>query len=127
MLYRCFAYPRMRRNVRHVQTDDDSRFAADILRSARRRAEMSQRALALAAGVAPSVLCAYETGARQPSAKMLARLVRAAGARLAVVEPADELLRQKQLLELVVGAASALPQRPAGELEYPTFRALARR
>lgn len=88
---------------------------------------MSQRALAIAAGVAPSVVCAYETGARQPSAKMLARLVRATGAQLAVVEPADQLLRAKQLLELVVGAASALPQRPVGELEYPTFRELERR
>lgn len=106
---------------------EDERFAADTLRAARRRAEMSQRTLALAAGVAPSVLSAYETGARQPSAKMLARLVRAAGARLAIVEPEEQLLRQKQLLELVVGAASALPQRPAGELEYPTFRSLTRR
>lgn len=88
---------------------------------------MSQRALALAAGVAPSVVCAYETGARQPSAKMLARLVRATGAELAVVDAADQLQRQKQLLELVVGAASALPQRPAGALQFPTFRSLARR
>jgi transcriptional regulator with XRE-family HTH domain len=85
---------------------------------------MSQRALADAAGVAPSVLSAYETGARQPSAKMLARLVRATGADLVVVEPTDQLLRQKQLLEMVVGAASALPRRPAGDLEYPTFRSL---
>lgn len=103
---------------------DDDRFAAVTIRAARRHAEMSQRALALAAGVAPSVVCAYETGARQPSAKMLARLVRAAGARLAVVEPDEQMRRQKQLLELVVGAASAMPQRPAGELEYPTFRSL---
>ncbi len=105
----------------------DSYFAARTLRAARRRAEMSQRALAIAAGVAPSVVCAYETGARQPSAKMLARLVRATGAELAIVEPHHALQRQKELLELVVGAASALPQRPAGELEYPTFRSLARR
>lgn len=105
----------------------DDRFAADALRAARRRAEMSQRALALAAGVPASVVCAYETGARQPSAKMLARLVRATGAELAVVDAVDGLQRQRQLLELVIGAASALPRRPAGELEYPTFRALAGR
>lgn len=103
---------------------DDDQFAATTIRAARRRAEMSQRSLALAAGVAPSVVCAYETGARQPSAKMLSRLVRATGARLAVVDPGQERQRQKRLLEQVVGAASQLPQRPAGELEYPTFRSL---
>ena len=106
---------------------DDEQFAAATIRAARQRAEMSQRALALAAGVAPSVVCSYETGARQPSAKMLSRLVRAAGAQLAVVDPGYEQQRQKQLLELVVGAASRLPQRPVGELEYPTLRALTRR
>jgi len=106
---------------------DDEHFAATTIRTARRRAEMSQRALALAAGVAPSVLCAYETGARQPSARMLSRLVRAAGGQLAVVDPGYEQQRQKRLLELVVGAASRLPQRPAGELEYPTFRVLTQR
>ena len=106
---------------------DDEMFAATTIRAARGPAEMSQRPLALAVGVAPSVVCAYETGARQPSAKMLARLVRAAGAQLAVVEPGYEGQRQKQLLELVVAAASQLPQRPAGELMYPTFRALTSR
>ena len=106
---------------------DDELFAATTIRAARGRAEMSQRALALAAGVAPSVVCAYETGARQPSAKMLARLVRAAGAQLVVVDPSYERKRQKRLLELVVAAASQLPQRPAGELAYPTFRALTAR
>jgi transcriptional regulator with XRE-family HTH domain len=106
---------------------DEERFAADIIRAARRRAEMSQRALALAAGVPPSVVSSYETGARQPSAKMLFKLVRATGARLGVLEPEAQLIRQKQLLEQVVGMGSALPQRPAGELAYPTFRSLTRR
>lgn len=106
---------------------EDELFAARSIRAARGRAEMSQRALALAAGVAPSVVCAYETGVRQPSAKMLARLVRAAGAELRVVDPGYERQRQKRLLELVVATASQLPQRPVGELEYPTFRALTSR
>lgn len=108
-------------------TGKDEMFAADTLRAARRRAGMSQRALAEAAGVAPSVVCSYETGARQPSAKMLARLVRAAGAELAVVDVSHQRLQQKRKLEMVVGAASALPRRPAGELTYPTFRSLIRR
>lgn len=103
---------------------DDEGFAADTIRAARRRAEMSQRALAIAAGVAPSVVCAYETGARQPSAKMLSRLVRAAGARLGILEPEAQRMRQKQLLEQVVGMASALPRRSPGPLTIPPFREL---
>lgn len=108
-------------------TQDDERFAAEVLRAARRRADMSQRALASAAGVAPSVLSAYETGARQPSAKMLARLVRAAGARLAVVDRDSDRQRQKAVLEQVVGMASALPRRDPGPLTIPPFRQLASR
>ena len=99
---------------------DDDLFAAVTIRVARGRAEMSQRALALAAGVAPSVVCAYETGARQPSAKMLARLVRAAGAELTVVEPGDERQRHDPPVETVVAADSHLSQRPVGELDDPT-------
>jgi len=55
------------------------------------------------------------------------RLVRATGARLAVVDPAEQRRQQARKLEMVVGAASALPQRPAGELAYPTFRSLTQR
>lgn len=105
---------------------EDEQFAARTLREARRRAQLSQQALAAAAGVAPSVLSAYETGARQPSAKMLARLVRAAGAQLAVVEPQHERWRQKANLELAVGTASALPRRAPGPLTVPPFRQLIR-
>lgn len=110
-----------------MRVTDDERFAATTLREARRRAQLSQQALAERAGVAPSVLSAYETGARQPSAKMLARLVRASGAELGLVEPHDQMLRQKVMLEQVVAMASAMPQRPAGELAYPTFRSLTSR
>lgn len=102
----------------------DETFAADVLRTARRRAEMSQRALADAAGVSPSVLSAYETGARQPSAKMLARLVRAAGAELTLGRPQQERRRQKAALELAIGTASALPRRAPGPLTAPPFRQL---
>ncbi len=108
-------------------TQDDEGFAARTLQVARRRAAMSQRALADAAGVAPSVVCAYETGARQPSAKMLARLVRAAGSELAVVDSDQRLRRQQKALELAIGTASALPRRHRGPLEMPPFRELARR
>ena len=105
----------------------DEQFAASTLREARRRAQLSQQALAAAAGVAPSVLSAYETGARQPSAKMLARLVRAAGGRLAIVDAGHERLRQKAGLEMAIGTASALPRREPGPLTVPPFRELVRR
>lgn len=105
----------------------DEQFAASTLREARRRAQLSQQALAAAAGVAPSVLSAYETGARQPSAKMLARLVRAAGGQLAIVDAGHERLRQKTELELAIGTASALPRREPGPLSVPPFRELVRR
>lgn len=55
------------------------------------------------------------------------RLVRATGARLAVVDPAEQRRQQARKLEMVVGAASALPPGPAGELAYPTFRWLTQR
>ncbi|MGI8535763.1 MAG: helix-turn-helix domain-containing protein [Mycobacteriales bacterium] len=103
---------------------DEDTFAADTLRAARRRAELSQRALALAAGVPPAAVAAYESGNRQPSARMLARLVRASGAHLGIVEPSEQQQRQKHLVEAVVAAATALPHRPAADLEYPTFRSL---
>lgn len=100
---------------------EDEQFAGRTLRAARRRAQLSQRGLALAAGVSPSVVCAYETGARQPSAKMLSRLVRATGGRLRVVEPDEELHRKKVELELAIGTASGLPRRPRGALDMPPF------
>lgn len=106
---------------------EDEQFAASTLREARRRAQLTQQALAAAAGVAPSVLSAYETGARQPSAKMLARLVRAAGLQLAVVHAQHERWRQKAELELAVGTASAMPRRDPGPLTVPTFRELVAR
>jgi transcriptional regulator with XRE-family HTH domain len=112
--------------MKRMDADRDAAFAAMTLREARRRAQLSQQALAAAAGVPPSVLSAYETGARQPSAKMLARLVRAAGAELGLVEADARMLRQKAMLEQVVAVASQMPQRPAGDLAYPTFRSLQR-
>lgn len=50
-----------------------------LLRDARRRAHLSQVALARRAGVAQSVVSAYESGARQPSLPTLVRLVAATG------------------------------------------------
>jgi predicted nucleotidyltransferase/DNA-binding XRE family transcriptional regulator len=53
--------------------------AADLLREARRKAGLTQSQLAARAGVAQSVVSAYETGTREPSLATLQRLVSATG------------------------------------------------
>ena len=53
--------------------------AAELLRDARQRAGLTQRALAQRAGITQSVISAYESGRREPSYATLTRLVRAAG------------------------------------------------
>jgi uncharacterized protein len=53
--------------------------AGALLRRARKRAGLSQVDLATRAGVTQSVISAYESGQRQPSLPVLARLVDAAG------------------------------------------------
>jgi transcriptional regulator with XRE-family HTH domain len=52
---------------------------ADIVREARRRAGLTQAALAARAGVPKSTVGRIETGARTPSVELVERLVRAAG------------------------------------------------
>ena len=53
--------------------------AAVLLRDARHRAGLSQVKLGRRAGVTQSVVSAYESGVRQPSVPMLARLIAATG------------------------------------------------
>jgi predicted nucleotidyltransferase/DNA-binding XRE family transcriptional regulator len=53
--------------------------AAELLREARRRAGLSQVELGRRAGIAQSVVSAYESGRRQPALTTLAALVRATG------------------------------------------------
>jgi predicted nucleotidyltransferase/DNA-binding XRE family transcriptional regulator len=52
---------------------------AEVLRAARQRSHLSQTDLARRAGVAQSVISAYESGRREPSVQTLARLVEATG------------------------------------------------
>jgi transcriptional regulator with XRE-family HTH domain len=54
------------------------RLAGNLLRIARARTGMSQRQLAEAAGVAQSTIARIESGARQPSLPLLARILAAA-------------------------------------------------
>jgi predicted nucleotidyltransferase/DNA-binding XRE family transcriptional regulator len=58
--------------------------AAGLLRDARQRAGMTQPQLAERAGVAQSVISAYETGRREPSFPMLVKLIEATGHDLVV-------------------------------------------
>lgn len=55
-----------------------------LIREARRRARLSQTDLARRAGVAQSVISAYESDRREPGIRTLAKLVEATGHELAV-------------------------------------------
>lgn len=99
-----------------------------LLRRARASRGWSQARLGRASGVPQSVVSAYESGSREPSAASLRRLVRALDMELVAV-PAprvgpDPHTAARQL-EDVIGLAEAmhLPP-PSGPLAFP---ALARR
>jgi uncharacterized protein len=64
--------------------DRADKTAGSLLRRARRDAGISQAELAFRAGVAQSVISAYEAGQRQPSLPTLARLIDASGSDLVV-------------------------------------------
>lgn len=64
-----------------------------VLRDARRRAALTQVALAERAGVQQSVISAYENDRREPSLATLQRLVEATGQRLDVVVVPDDGVR----------------------------------
>lgn len=77
---------------------------------ARRRAGLSQRELARRAGLAASVLCAYETGAREPSAGQFLRIVQAAGGTVVVTVPSAQERRERDTdLQDVLALAEGLP------------------
>lgn len=100
---------------------------AHALRGARRRAGLTQAALAARAGTSQATVSAYESGRKKPSVSTLSRLLAAAGARLAV-EPARLAVVQptplqhkraaRELLEALT-LAEALPSRPAPALRFP--------
>ena len=63
---------------------------SSLLRDARRRANLSQTDVARRAGVAQSVVSAYESGKREPAFSTLTRLIAATGHRLEVELNPDE-------------------------------------
>jgi transcriptional regulator with XRE-family HTH domain len=72
------------------------RLAGNVLRIARARTGMSQRELAAAAHVPQSTIARIESGARQPSLPLLARILAAVGQELRITvgnyDPHDDIL-----------------------------------
>jgi uncharacterized protein len=73
--------------------------AALLIANARRRSELTQAQLAARAGVTQSVISAYESGRREPSLRMLTKLVGATGLwleiRVSAASPASARLRRR--------------------------------
>lgn len=94
--------------------------AAALLRTARARAGLSQRALAQAARTSQSAVAAIESGRKQPTVATLDRLMLAAGTELVPADPDQAaLLRRARRLEDVLHLAEALPFRRGGGLRFP--------
>jgi transcriptional regulator with XRE-family HTH domain len=104
--------------------------AADLLKAARRRAGLSQRALAAKAKTAQSVIARIESGDTSPSWETLAALLAAAGFQLHVAleaSPANRshmlddvprilrLTPEQRLIELRNAARLFASARPRGE------------
>jgi len=92
---------------------------AALIRTARRRAGLTQGELAARAGTSQPVVSAYEHGHRQPALETLRRLVEAAGqrVRLDAVAPVGDLAPPVDLAEHgrrlldVLSLADAIPSR----------------
>jgi transcriptional regulator with XRE-family HTH domain len=94
--------------------------AGRLLRTARTRAGLSQRALAQRAGTSQAAVAAIETGRKSPVLPTLERLLAAAGAQLVLADTDDVVLRRRgRRLEDVLHLAEALPFRREGPLRYP--------
>lgn len=101
---------------------------AELLRTVRRAAGLSQRALATRAGTSAAAVCQYERGDRMPRVDTLRRLLAAAGAdlRLEVTAGAGiDVEANARTLEQLLELADHLPRRTDEELRGPVFRDLA--
>jgi transcriptional regulator with XRE-family HTH domain len=101
-----------------------------LLRDARQRAGLTQAELAERSGTSQATLSAYERDRKVPSAATLARLLAAAGRRLAtqpasrpvVIPTAAQLEERGRILAQVIDLAERLPARHAPSLRYPPPR-----
>ncbi len=108
--------------------------SADLIRESRLAAELTQGELSARAGTSQSALSMYESGAREPQAQTLRRIVRAAGADLqlvrtgeSVVEPtAAELRRRGEILSALLEAVDAFPLADPGPMRAPRLIDLAK-
>jgi transcriptional regulator with XRE-family HTH domain len=102
---------------------------ATTIRTARRRAGLTQSDLAARTGTSQATVSAYESGRKQPSVDTLTRLLAATGTRLTVAPgPARmpsraEHLRTARVLPDVIALAEALPARHSDRLRYPRLAA----
>lgn len=95
-----------------------------MIRRVREAASLLKREFARRAGTSPAAIVEYESGRRDPNARTLLRILRAAGGDLAVVEPSGALddARQGGILLEVLRLVEHLPKRPAARsLPYPRF------
>jgi len=102
------------------------RTSAELLRTARTAAHMTQAQLAVRTGVPQSLVSAYERGRRRPGAEMLFRLLAGTGHDLELRSTVEASRAAAEKLEQVCAIAMALPARPTGPLGYPSFRRLVR-
>lgn len=105
--------------------DGSDSVAGTLLLRARRRRQWSQAELARRCGMPSSQLCAYETGAKQPSVATLARILAVAGVDLASVGSPSEHERQARDLEDVLSLVDAMRIRPPSDrMPFGPFAAL---
>ena len=101
---------------------DEKAVAGSLLLRARRWREWSQAELARRCGLPASQICAYETGAKQPTVATLARILAAAGVDLSGIGPTSERERQARELEDVLGLVDVMPVRPQPPtMAFPRF------
>jgi transcriptional regulator with XRE-family HTH domain len=103
----------------------------DLIRTARRGADLTQTELAARSGTSQATISAYEHGAKTPTPDTLARVLAAAGMRLVAVPAssavgvpgARELERRARVLSQVLDLAERLPARRGRTLRFPRLPA----
>ena len=93
--------------------------SARLVRQARRAAGLTQTELANRAGVAQSVVSAYEHGHREPGVASLNRLLRAAGYRLTITRHGPDPKKVGEILPQLLRLTDRLPRLDRGDLRSP--------